>query len=87
MNVMVIRFVGSHLLVYLVQNDDPELREQAERIADYLQLPLQIRHTGYGLLEERLVAMMREGAGSQGSKGDSLSSAPLLLRSSANREK
>lgn len=46
-------------LVYLVQNHDPDLIERAERIAAYLNLPLELRHTGYGLLEERLVALMQ----------------------------
>ena len=46
-------------LVYMVQKHDPALLERADQIADYLNLPLEIRHTGYGLLEERLVALMR----------------------------
>jgi len=45
-------------IVYLAQSDDPELTEKAKEAADYLKLPLEIRYTGYGLLEERLVAMM-----------------------------
>lgn len=45
-------------LVYLEQVENAELRERALQIADYLELPLEIRHTGYGLLEERLVALM-----------------------------
>ena len=45
-------------LVYLVQNHDPVLIERAEGIAQYLNLPLELRQTGYGLLEERLVALM-----------------------------
>lgn len=48
-------------LVYLVQKEDPELIEKANRIAQALDLPLEIRHTGYGLLEKRLVAMMDGG--------------------------
>lgn len=47
-------------LVYLAQTEDPELHEKAERIAEYLELPLEIRETGYGLLEERLVEMMNK---------------------------
>ncbi len=46
-------------IVFLTQNRDEDLLAQAERAADYLGLPLEIRHTGYGLLEERLVEMMR----------------------------
>jgi len=45
-------------LVYMVQNHDADLIERAQRIAAYLELPLELRHTGYGLLEERLVALM-----------------------------
>lgn len=45
-------------LVYMVQNHNSDLIERAQRIADYLELPLELRHTGYGLLEERLVALM-----------------------------
>ncbi len=45
-------------IVYLAQSDDPEYREKAQEIAKYLDLPLEIRQTGYGLLETRLVAMM-----------------------------
>lgn len=45
-------------VVYLAQTDDADLRAGAEEIAGYLQLPLGVRQTGYGLLEERLTAMM-----------------------------
>jgi hypothetical protein len=45
-------------LVYLVQNEDSELVVRAQAAADYLELPLEVRVTGYGLLEERLAAMM-----------------------------
>jgi hypothetical protein len=46
-------------IVFLTQNQNENLLAQAERAAEYLGLPLEIRHTGYGLLEERLVEMMR----------------------------
>lgn len=49
-------------LVYLAQDPDPELEEKARSIAEYLELPLEIRPTGYGLLEERLAALMNEKA-------------------------
>ena len=53
------RFFGKYRrVVYLAQTRTPELSAKAERIADYLELPLEIRYTGYGLLEERLVAMV-----------------------------
>lgn len=45
-------------IVYLTQNETEDLVEQAQAAADYLGLPLEIRYTGYGLLEERLVALM-----------------------------
>ena len=48
-------------LVYLVQKEDPVLLEKADPIAQELNLPLEIRYTGYGLLEQRLVAMMDGG--------------------------
>lgn len=45
-------------VVYLSQTDDADLRAKAEEVAGYLGLPLEVRHTDYGLLEERLTAMM-----------------------------
>ena len=45
-------------VVYLAQTDDAELHARAEEIAGYLELPLEVRHTGYGRWEERLTAMM-----------------------------
>lgn len=47
-------------IVFLTQNGSEDLLPQAQQAADYLGLPLEIRHTGYGLLEERLVALMRK---------------------------
>ncbi|MBK9053246.1 MAG: DUF1638 domain-containing protein [Chloroflexi bacterium] len=52
-------FRNYHRLVYMVQNHDADLIERAQRIAEYLELPLELRHTGYGLLEQRLVALMQ----------------------------
>jgi len=54
-------------IVYLTQIDSEALIAQAEAAADYLGLPLEIRHTGYGLLEERLVRMMSRGVEEAGS--------------------
>ena len=45
-------------VVYLVQVPDPALTARAEKIAAYLELPLEVRETGFGGLEERLVALM-----------------------------
>ena len=46
-------------IVYLTQIESETLIAQAEVAAEYLGLPLEIRHTGYGLLEERLVTLMK----------------------------
>lgn len=45
-------------VVYLVQIPDPKLLARAEEIAAYFGLPLEIRETGFGGLEERLIALM-----------------------------
>jgi hypothetical protein len=45
-------------VVYLVQNRDEELIAKAGRVAERLGLPLEVRETGYGALEERLAGMM-----------------------------
>jgi hypothetical protein len=45
-------------VVYLAQRDDPALVERAQRAADFLGLPLEIRHVGYGALETRLLELM-----------------------------
>lgn len=45
-------------MVYLQQRFDPALLEKAEWAADAIGLPLEIRTTGYGALEERLLALM-----------------------------
>ena len=47
-------------VVYLAQNGSPDLEEKARLAAEYLGLPLEIRATGYNLLETRLVALMEE---------------------------
>jgi hypothetical protein len=45
-------------VVYLAQRDDAELRANAQRAADALGLPLEIRQTGYGQLEKRLMELL-----------------------------
>jgi hypothetical protein len=45
-------------VVYLPQRDDPELRARAQRAADYLGLPLDVRPAGYGALETRLADLL-----------------------------
>lgn len=47
-------------VVYLAQTHAPELQARAEAIAARLGLPLEVRHTGPGLLEARLAALMNE---------------------------
>lgn len=47
-------------VVYLAQRDDPSLKERAKWAADRLDLPLEIRQTGYGLLEKRLIELVEE---------------------------
>ena len=42
----------------MAQNPAAGLREKAQVAADYLGLPLEVRNTGYGLLEERLLEKM-----------------------------
>ena len=45
-------------VVYLAQRDDPTLKEKAQWAADQLDLPLEIKQTGYGLLEKRLIKLI-----------------------------
>jgi hypothetical protein len=49
--------------VYLAQTDNLELKAWAQRAADYLRLPLEVRQTGYGALETRLVELMEKARG------------------------
>ena len=53
-------FKNYRRIVYLAQNERPEYHQKAERIAQYLNLPLEIRQTGYGMLEQRLVEIMEQ---------------------------
>ena len=41
-------------LVFMTQSGQPELVDKAREVAETLELPLEVRHTGYGQLEERL---------------------------------
>lgn len=47
-------------VVYLVQREDPALLQRAGAIAASLGLPLELRQTGYGLLELRLAELLAE---------------------------
>ena len=51
-------FKNYRRVVYLAQKEDEVLLDKAERIASDLGLPLEVRITGYNLLEERLIALM-----------------------------
>lgn len=51
-------FANYTRLVYLIQAEDQALVEKAHAIAATLQLPLELRRTGYGQLEARLVDLM-----------------------------
>jgi hypothetical protein len=53
-------FANYNRLVYLVQLEDAALIQKAQAIATWLGLPLELQHTGYGQLEQRLVALMAE---------------------------
>ena len=45
-------------IVYLVQKPEQKLIERARAVSDYLNLPLEVRATGYGGLETQLVELM-----------------------------
>lgn len=53
-------FANYRRVVYLVQRNDDHLAAKARAVAEQLGLPLEIRHTGYGALETRLVTLMGE---------------------------
>jgi len=55
-----IYFANYTRLVYMVQHEDAALLDKAQTIAQMLGLPLELRRTGYGLLETRLVELMSE---------------------------
>lgn len=47
-------------VLYLRQDPDPALEERAREIAEYMGLPIAIRDTGLGPLEDQLVPLMEE---------------------------
>src|SRR5215510_8754381 len=53
-------FANYNRLVYMVQQEDAALIAKAHAIASRLGLPLELQHTGYGQLEQRLVDLMAE---------------------------
>jgi hypothetical protein len=50
-------FAQYRRVVYLAQQEDPELEARAREAAARLSLPLEIRFVGYGALESRLVEL------------------------------
>ena len=55
-----VMFAHYKRMIYYSQERDAALVEQAGRIADSLGLDLEVRHVGYGDLERRLVAIMKD---------------------------
>ncbi len=53
-------FANYTRVVYLAQREDPELQERAKWAADSLGLPLEVRRTGYGKLETRLMELLEQ---------------------------
>ncbi len=51
-------FANYTRIAYLSQEEDEKLVLEAKRIAEWIGLPLEIKHVGYGDLERRLVAIM-----------------------------
>ncbi|MDF1501300.1 MAG: DUF1638 domain-containing protein, partial [Anaerolineales bacterium] len=47
-------------VLYLAQSGDEKLVEKAHEIAEYLELPLEIKQTGYTGLEERIEALIKK---------------------------
>jgi hypothetical protein len=47
-------------VVYLAQRADPALQERARWAAEQIGLPLEVRQTGYGKLESRLLELITE---------------------------
>ncbi len=45
-------------VVYLAQIEDDALLQKAHKVAAYLELPLEVRFTGYNGLESQLLALM-----------------------------
>lgn len=56
-------------IVFLTQNENEEQNQKARRIAEYLDLPLEIRPTDYGMLETRLKRKIEEIQGKRIPKG------------------
>src|SRR5215213_6089540 len=53
-------FANYNRLIYMVQQEDAALIAKAQAIAARLGLPLELQHTGYGQLEQRLVDLMAD---------------------------
>ncbi len=73
-------------IVYLAQTDSLELRDKAAEIAQTLELPLEIRFSGYGLLEKRLRDWVLQRASSEASLGASGSHAVTAAASEGEKK-
>lgn len=58
-------------LVYMIQGESDDLILKAQEIARVLALPLEIRRTGYGMLERRICEWMEEHASQSSSSATS----------------
>jgi hypothetical protein len=63
-------FKNYRRMVYLQQRDDPALLEKARAAAEALSLPLEVRPTGYGALESRLIDLMQRNGSANGKPHD-----------------
>ena len=73
-------------LLYFSQEEDDGLVAKAQEIAEWLDLPLQVEHVGYGDLERRLVAIMEghdQPVGSMTHDGYSTATYPIAGPTSA----
>jgi len=55
-------FGGFASVTYLRQSSDPELLNRAQRVAEYLDLPLNVEDVGLGQLEQQLARLIEEPA-------------------------
>lgn len=57
-------YFGNYIrALYLAQMPTPDLLGKAQRIADFLELPLEVRETGWGQLETQLATLMEQTPG------------------------
>ncbi|MEP7189245.1 MAG: hypothetical protein ABI901_08655, partial [Roseiflexaceae bacterium] len=82
-------FANYNRLIYLVQQEDSALIAKAQLIAARLGLPLELQHTGYGQLEQRLSELMTDLHAPHYAPvlADPVEDVAALQRSSARRNK